>query len=106
MACRSGCGEPEESCLSWSRHSRVEWSGVKNLKCDTEMKRIQLYAVDVTLDPDTANSGLIRSEYRKQVRHVDRRQTLPNNPKTFSSRTGILGKKGFSSGRFYYEVTV
>ncbi|XP_067110302.1 E3 ubiquitin-protein ligase TRIM39-like [Osmerus mordax] len=73
---------------------------------DTELKRIQQYAVNVTLDPDTAYSNLILSEDGKQVRLGDRMQNLPDNPLRFCLCPCVLGKQGFSSGRFYYEVQV
>ncbi|KAL0965345.1 hypothetical protein UPYG_G00280070 [Umbra pygmaea] len=76
---------------------------VKKLS-DAELKRIQSYAVDVILDPDTANSHLILSKDRKQVKQGNT-QNLPDNPKRFDI-TAILGQEGFSSGRFYYEVQV
>uniref|UniRef100_A0A3B1JPA9 Uncharacterized protein n=1 Tax=Astyanax mexicanus TaxID=7994 RepID=A0A3B1JPA9_ASTMX len=73
---------------------------------ESELKRIQQYAVNVTLDPDTASSYLILSDDVKQVRHGDKKLNLPDNPKRFTNYGNVLGKKGFSSGRFYYEVQV
>uniref|UniRef100_A0A4W5RF54 Uncharacterized protein n=1 Tax=Hucho hucho TaxID=62062 RepID=A0A4W5RF54_9TELE len=61
---------------------------------EVKLKRIQQYAVDVTLDPDTAHHELIMSGDGK------------NKPVRFSTCLCILGKESFSSGRFYYEVTV
>ncbi|KAF5890905.1 E3 ubiquitin-protein ligase TRIM39-like isoform X1, partial [Clarias magur] len=62
--------------------------------------------VDVTLDPKTANSYLILSDDGKQVLDGDKRQNLPDNPERFDFCVCVLGKEGFSSGRFYYEVQV
>ncbi|XP_062863929.1 E3 ubiquitin-protein ligase TRIM39-like [Trichomycterus rosablanca] len=72
----------------------------------TDLKRIQQYAVDVTLDPDTANPYLVLSDDGKQVSYANTMQNLPNTPKRFSRCCIILGKQSFSSGRFYYEVQV
>ena len=71
-----------------------------------ELKRIQQYAVDVTLDPDTANPELILSEDGKQVNEGDMRKYLQDNPERFSYCACVLAKQSFSSGRFYFEVKV
>ncbi|XP_076027818.1 E3 ubiquitin-protein ligase TRIM21-like [Genypterus blacodes] len=71
-----------------------------------ELKRIQQFAVDVTLDPDTAHPELILSDDGKQVHDSDVRQNLPDNPQRFDVWPYVLGKQSFSSGRFYFEVQV
>ncbi|XP_070834036.1 E3 ubiquitin-protein ligase TRIM39-like isoform X3 [Chaetodon trifascialis] len=73
---------------------------------EAELKRVQQYAVDVSLDPDTAHPKLILSDDGKEVNHSDVRKTLPDNPERFSSCVSVLGKQSFSSGRFYFEVQV
>uniref|UniRef100_A0A7N9ANK1 B30.2/SPRY domain-containing protein n=1 Tax=Mastacembelus armatus TaxID=205130 RepID=A0A7N9ANK1_9TELE len=78
---------------------------VKKL-CETEFQRAQQWAVDITLDPDTAHPKLVLSENKKQVYHGDVALNLPDNPERFYPGVSILGKEGFSSGRFYYEVQV
>uniref|UniRef100_UPI003AAF36F7 E3 ubiquitin-protein ligase TRIM21-like n=1 Tax=Centroberyx gerrardi TaxID=166262 RepID=UPI003AAF36F7 len=79
---------------------------MEKLSVDVELKRVQQYAVDVTLDPDTAHPYLILSDDGKQVNHGDVKKNLPENPERFSPCPCVLGKQSFSSGRFYYEVQV
>ncbi|XP_035856468.1 E3 ubiquitin-protein ligase TRIM21-like isoform X2 [Sander lucioperca] len=79
---------------------------MKKLLAESEMKRVQQYAVDVTLDPDTAHPELILSDDGKQVNLGDVRKNLPDNPERFSNWLCVLGKQSFSSGRFYFEVQV
>ncbi|XP_067441732.1 E3 ubiquitin-protein ligase TRIM21-like [Thunnus thynnus] len=73
---------------------------------EAELKRVQQYAVDVTLDPDTANPWFILSDDEKQVNCGDVKKNLPDNPERFSYCVCVLGKQSFSSGRFYFEVQV
>ncbi|XP_056093396.1 E3 ubiquitin-protein ligase TRIM39-like isoform X2 [Rhinichthys klamathensis goyatoka] len=72
----------------------------------TGLKFVQKFAVDVTLDPDTADPYLILSDDGKQVSYGDIEQDVPENPKRFDVGCCVLAKQGFSSGRFYYEVQV
>ncbi|XP_071396167.1 E3 ubiquitin-protein ligase TRIM21-like isoform X2 [Centroberyx affinis] len=73
---------------------------------EVELKRVQQYAVDVTLDPDTAYPTLILSDDGRQLNHGDVKKNLPDNLERFSPCVNVLGKQSFSSGRFYYEVQV
>ncbi|XP_047434362.1 E3 ubiquitin-protein ligase TRIM21-like [Mugil cephalus] len=80
----------------------------KNMKklLEAELKRVQQYAVDVTLDPDTANPYLILSDDGKQVHCDDMRKNLPDNPERFSKCPCVFGMNSFPSGRFYFQVQV
>ncbi|XP_071393098.1 E3 ubiquitin-protein ligase TRIM39-like [Centroberyx affinis] len=79
---------------------------MEKLSAEAELKRVQQYAVDVTLDPDTGHPELILSDDGKQVNHGNVKKNLPDNPERFSYCACVLGKQSFSSGRFYYEVQV
>ncbi|XP_034391650.1 E3 ubiquitin-protein ligase TRIM21-like isoform X3 [Cyclopterus lumpus] len=78
---------------------------MKTLVAEVKMKRVQKFAVDVTLDPKTAHPQLILSADGKQVKLGDVKKNLPNNPQRFS-HVFVLAKQSFSSGRFYFEVQV
>ncbi|XP_056436826.1 E3 ubiquitin-protein ligase TRIM39-like [Gadus chalcogrammus] len=73
---------------------------------DNELKRVQKYEVDVTLDPDTAHPWLILSEDGKQVHDGGVRKVLLDNPKRLTWCIYVLLRQSFSSGRFYFEVQV
>ncbi|XP_074487547.1 E3 ubiquitin-protein ligase TRIM21-like [Sebastes fasciatus] len=79
---------------------------MKKLVAEPDLKRIQQYAVDVTLDPYTAYPDLILSDDGKQVRFGKVKNNLPNNPERFSDSACVLGKQSFTSGRFHFEVKV
>ncbi|XP_059192140.1 E3 ubiquitin-protein ligase TRIM21-like isoform X7 [Centropristis striata] len=73
---------------------------------EAELKRVQQSAVDLTLDPDTAQPDLILSSDGKQVNCGNVKKNLPDNPERFDYCVNVLAKQSFSSGRFYYEVQV
>ncbi|GLD45795.1 E3 ubiquitin-protein ligase TRIM21-like isoform X1 [Lates japonicus] len=75
-------------------------------KKKAELKWVQQFAVEVTLDRNTAHPNLLLSDDGKQVHHGDVRRNLPDNPQRFYSCVNVLGKQSFSSGKFYYEVQV
>ncbi|XP_029281703.1 E3 ubiquitin-protein ligase TRIM39-like [Cottoperca gobio] len=74
---------------------------------EAELKRVQKYAVDVTLDADTAHLDLFLSCDRKEVHPVKAKNYLKqDNPERFSVCVCVLANQSFSSGKFYYEVQV
>ncbi|XP_056266675.1 E3 ubiquitin-protein ligase TRIM39-like [Pseudoliparis swirei] len=80
---------------------------MKTLVPETEMKRVQKFAVDVTLDPETAHHYLILSDDGKEVKRAQVQQPrLPDNPQRFSLGPCVLGTQKFSSEKLYYEVQV
>ncbi|KAK0139318.1 E3 ubiquitin-protein ligase TRIM39 [Merluccius polli] len=78
----------------------------KKLCDDAELKRVQQYELDVTLDPDTAQPKLILSEDGKQVHDGGVWKELSDNHKRFTWQLCVLTRQSFSSGRFYFEVQV
>uniref|UniRef100_A0A3B4X630 E3 ubiquitin-protein ligase TRIM39-like n=1 Tax=Seriola lalandi dorsalis TaxID=1841481 RepID=A0A3B4X630_SERLL len=71
-----------------------------------EMKRMQKYAVDVVLDPDTAHPNIVLSADGKQAGRGELLHVVPDNPQRFDPVICVIGKKGFLSGRFYFQVAV
>uniref|UniRef100_A0A671WG64 Uncharacterized protein n=1 Tax=Sparus aurata TaxID=8175 RepID=A0A671WG64_SPAAU len=85
--------------------NQLEETLSKQMK-EAELKWVQQYAVDVTLDPDTAHPKLILSDDGKQVKHGDVTKNLSDNPERFDTCANVLANQSFSPGRFYYEVQV
>ncbi|KAM9426464.1 E3 ubiquitin-protein ligase TRIM39-like [Pholidichthys leucotaenia] len=73
-----------------------------------DMDKMSQYAVNITLDPDTASGWLVLSDDRKKVSITSQKKKapLPQNPQQFDSCVCVLGKQGFKSGRSYWEVQV
>lgn len=58
------------------------------------------------MDPKTAHPNLVLSKCRTSVCHSDVKQVMPDDPERFDSSVAVLGSKGFSSGKWYWEVEV
>nr|XP_055038065.1 butyrophilin subfamily 1 member A1-like [Misgurnus anguillicaudatus] len=71
---------------------------------------LRKYAVNVTLDPDSAHPDLIVSDDGKQVRYEPQSRTVKDGDQKsnnkFDEELCVLGNEGFTSGCFYYEVEV
>ncbi|XP_034645455.1 E3 ubiquitin-protein ligase TRIM21-like [Trachemys scripta elegans] len=71
-----------------------------------ELAEARRYAVDVTLDPDTAHPDLILSPDKKTVTYQDRHQDPPNNLERFDNYPIVLGFNKLTGGKHYWEVEV
>ncbi|XP_058521330.1 E3 ubiquitin-protein ligase TRIM69 isoform X3 [Ochotona princeps] len=60
----------------------------------------------LTLDPKTAHPNLVLSKNQTSVWHGDIKQVMPDDPERFDSSVAVLGSKGFTSGKWYWEVEV
>ncbi|XP_048784665.1 pyrin-like isoform X4 [Lagopus muta] len=68
--------------------------------------KMQRYKVDVTLNADTAHPRLEVSEDGKSVNDTGVIRQVPSKEERFDSNIFVLAKKGYTSGRKYWEVDV
>ncbi|XP_055021591.1 tripartite motif-containing protein 29-like [Boleophthalmus pectinirostris] len=72
-----------------------------------QFKRMQKqYAVDVTLDKDTAHPNIIVGGSSTYAQYTANSNNCTCNSKRFTSKVFVLGQQAFSSDKFYFEVTV
>ncbi|XP_029470756.1 butyrophilin subfamily 1 member A1-like [Rhinatrema bivittatum] len=79
---------------------------VESLSAELEWRRCCSYAVDVTLDPETAHPELLLTDEGKTMKHGGIGENLPRSPRSFNVSPCVLGLEAFSSGRHYWEVEV
>nr|XP_020475211.1 E3 ubiquitin-protein ligase TRIM39-like [Monopterus albus] len=99
-----------ELCVGTMRRALSKVESILESELDRlkkeELKRMQKYAVDVVLDPDTAHPNIVLSPDGKQAGRGELLHVVPDNPQRFDPVICVLGKTGFLSGRFYFQVTV
>ncbi|XP_034020118.1 E3 ubiquitin-protein ligase TRIM39-like [Thalassophryne amazonica] len=71
-----------------------------------ELKRLKKYVVDIVLDPDTAHPNIDLSPDGKQAGRGELMRIIPDIPQRFNPVICVLGKRGFLTGRIYFEVSV
>ncbi|RVE60704.1 hypothetical protein OJAV_G00183730 [Oryzias javanicus] len=76
------------------------------VRAQPRVKRMQEYALDVTLDSHTAHPRLVLSEDLKIVWCGDRHQHVSENPERFDRVVCVLGQQAISTGKHYWEVEV
>ncbi|KAM7145510.1 butyrophilin subfamily 1 member A1-like isoform 4-T4 [Macrochelys suwanniensis] len=85
----------------WKKHKAKG-----ELLAELRWSNIRQYAVNVTLDPDTAYPHLVLSNDQKSVEWRPQHRDVPDCPKRFDCETCVLGYEGFASGRYYWEIDV
>ncbi|KAK7169934.1 hypothetical protein R3I94_000236 [Phoxinus phoxinus] len=74
--------------------------------CTVEIRRIHSFAVDVTLDAETAHPHLDVTRDGKVVSDTGKRHDIPGSPQQFDLVGGVLGKLRVMSGRAFWVVEV
>ncbi|XP_026882587.2 bloodthirsty-related gene family, member 2 [Electrophorus electricus] len=99
-----------DPCVGFTRKAVVGFMNIVTVEANklskAEVRRLQKYSVEVSMNRHTAHPHLAVSEDRKEVRHTGKLQEVPENPKRFDRVINIVAKEAFSSGRQYWEVEV
>ncbi|GAA6086382.1 bloodthirsty-related gene family, member 2 [Tachysurus ichikawai] len=99
-----------EPCVGFTRKAMSDFVNTVRAEASklskAELNKLQIYTVELTLNPRTAHANLSISDDRKQVRHTTKEQEVPENPKRFDRVTNVMSKEAFISGRHYWEVEV
>ncbi|XP_074160800.1 putative E3 ubiquitin-protein ligase TRIML1 [Sminthopsis crassicaudata] len=70
------------------------------------MKKIFKFKVNITLDCNTADPGIIISEDMKSMRYGGIQEEAPDNNGGLADFAQVLGTQSFISGRHYWEVEI
>ncbi|CAM5130488.1 unnamed protein product [Natator depressus] len=78
----------------------------EQLQKENEWRKARNKADDIILDAATAHPNLSIAGEQKSFKHEAQPQKAPQKPERFDSTVCVLGFKGFSSGKHYWEVDV
>lgn len=107
MSVKTAVSKMQELVGSMSRDMEVVWSTGGEWQAVTPLQDLLQYQEEVSLDPDTAHPLLLVSEDRKQVRYgLSLIAAQVPKPSMFTEHLAVLGTRGFSSQRFYFQVFV
>ncbi|XP_041829803.1 E3 ubiquitin-protein ligase TRIM50-like [Melanotaenia boesemani] len=86
-----------------------KFSNSTDVSNDTVLRHMQQFEVNIVLDPNTAHPLLSLSADGKQVRYNMGAGLWVNQilkPNMFTEHLAVLGQRGFSTSKFYFEVYV
>uniref|UniRef100_A0A3Q2YEG5 Bloodthirsty-related gene family, member 26 n=1 Tax=Hippocampus comes TaxID=109280 RepID=A0A3Q2YEG5_HIPCM len=92
--------------VSLSVHTEAELIITVVFLTPSDMKQLLVPTVDVELDPDTAHPNICLLDNGKRVGRAEMLRIVPENPQRFDPVICVLAKRGFLSGRFYFQVEV
>ncbi|KAM6960403.1 E3 ubiquitin-protein ligase TRIM39-like [Tautogolabrus adspersus] len=87
-------------------HLVHDFQSVLKTLTETEMTRMRQYKESVTFDHATAGSGLVVTEVGKRLKYFSNASHSSSDDLLKFDCPMVLGKKGFTSGRHYWEVRV
>ncbi|XP_063068977.1 zinc-binding protein A33-like [Engraulis encrasicolus] len=102
---RAQCSLKDPEKLSGALINVATHLGNLKFKVWEKMQEIVQYS-PVTLDPNTAHTGLMLSEDLTNVKRSDEKQQLPDNPERFDRYFTVVGSEGFDSGTHCWDVEV
>ncbi|CAM4335945.1 unnamed protein product [Leuciscus chuanchicus] len=88
------------------QHERDQLLQMQKIILPKAVSHLRTHTVNVILDPDSAHPRLIVSHDGKQVECGNTLNAVDGGKERFDCYLGVLGKDGFSSGCFYFEVQV
>lgn len=107
MSVKTAVYKMQELVGTMSRDMDVVWSADSGSQAVSPLQDLLQYHEEVLLDPDTAHPQLQVSSNRKQVVYcLSPWLARVPKPSMFTEQLAVLGTRGFSGQRFYFQVSV